>query len=308
MTNTIKTLQRTMIILWKWQELLDVSEGYDMVKVAKSEDDKIIRVNKLDIETIINLIVDLVITKVKTGDVFIFLHRNHGLNETHVQLILERLQAFMNTRIIKCFLFSNSRDFIYYNVKKEGLLDEIGFFAEYEFLSIDKNGNEYERDISVLEYNSKGKLLGVKYQHFHRTWKYYHNEFYDKIKSLGVDLMTTITLNVPKKQTANEWYNYLSTLNTVTDKFIWHRLKSLLGLTLTESELEKLSSYEETTEISFSFDDVRVNLGEHHQDGVDTTYTALCELFDFIITKNGTEIISIKDIRNSFDNLLKAFE
>lgn len=318
--NTTKSLQRTMIILWKWQELLNRPLGYDEFVVAKSEDDKIIRINIFDIETVINLIVELV-SKEK-GKVFIFLHRNHGLNETHVQLILERLQSFMNTRTIKCFLFSNGRDFIYYYVKGEGLLDGIGYFAEGDYEFIDKNGDEYEEEVSVLEYegeDDRKRLLGVKYQHFHRTWKYYDNEFYDKIKSLGVDLMCALTFNAPKEQTGKEWYQYLSQLNTKNDKLVWYRLKSLLGLYIfsddidvvdkqfLEKELNMLSAYEKTTEISFSFDDVRVNLGEHHQDGVDKNYFTLCKIFDNIIKKNDA-IISITMLRDSFDNLLKAIE
>jgi hypothetical protein len=320
--NVTKSSKRTMIILWKWKdlELINHQTGYDEVKIAKSEEDKIIRINKPEVKTVIDLIVDFTFKEI--GDVFIFLHRNHGFNESHVNIILERLQSLMNSKKIKCFLFSDSRDFIYYSVQKEGLLDETGLFAEYDLILKNENGEEYETEVSVLEYDEKGELLGVKYQHFNRTWKYYENEFYEKIKCLGIDLMTRITFNdkINQASSVSLWHEYLAQFNNKQDKFIWYRLKSLLGFhiiaddmdaadkKIIEKELALLSHYERSQEMSFSFDDVRVNLEEHHVDGVDTAYKKLCDTLNPVVTNTSNTIINIKEIRDVFGNLLKRLE
>lgn len=310
-----------MIILWKWHELEDDKCDHDIVKVAKSEDDKIIRINIRDVNKIIQLIIEF--ASIQKGDVFIFLHRNHDLDESHVEEILKLLHPYLRKRRIKCFLFSNARDFIYYQTGKEGLLDSIGLFANGYFKFEDEDGNEYEEKISVLEYDENGQRLGVKYQHFNRTWNYYYNEFYDKIKTLGVDLMTRITLNeaINQKLTTKEWNTYLSKFIADDNRLVWYRLKSLLGYyafsentnkenkLLLGKELDNLKDYEEQTEISFSFDDVKVNLEKHYRKTVQVAYGKLCKKLVPIIENNeNATIISIEEIRDVFGKLLKTLE
>ena len=187
----------------------------------------------------------------------------------------------------------------------------------------DEDGNEYEEKISVLEYDENGQRLGVKYQHFNRTWNYYYNEFYDKIKTLGVDLMTRITLNeaINQKLTTKEWNTYLSKFIADDNRLVWYRLKSLLGYyafsentnkenkLLLGKELDNLKDYEEQTEISFSFDDVKVNLEKHYRKTVQVAYGKLCKKLVPIIENNeNATIISIEEIRDVFGKLLKTLE
>lgn len=293
-------LFRTMIILWKWD---DLNNTHDTVNVHKSEYDSIIRVNfnKHEPDKAIRYIINLI--KNIKGSVFVFLHRNHNCNDKHVKTVLNEFIGIAHLNI-KCFLFSEERDYIYYYVGKEGLLDGSGGFL-----------HDRIKNISVLV-KENGKTLGIKYKHFSRTWNYYDNEFYEKIKRLAFDLISAITLEgIPSSQklTGEKWYEKLSLLNSYKSKCVWFRLKSLLEEYKNpnkneKTELEALSGYERDKETSFYFDDASINLGEHHKKNVSSAYKELLNIFQPIMYKNTSKTISIIDMRNVFDELLKQLE
>ena len=303
--------QRTMFILWRWKALHQ-NLDFDEVPISKSPNDKIIRINKDNIEVGISLICEL--AKKEKGTLFIFLHRNHGLNEKHVEIILSRLEKQgLKGQIIKCFLFSDGRDYIYYKTQREGLLDGIGGFFE-GFYRLDQDGKRKKEFISVLEDDKKH----VKYAHFNRTWKYYSNEFFEKINTLFIDLMAEFTffqngMDNDKTISSQSWKEELEQLDKVENKFLLYRLKSFLGLydlnddgkKDLEAELNALSTFEKKEEVSYVFDDVGSNLGKHHNDDVGTDYKSLQSLLLPIFTEVETNF-SLKTIRDHFETLLQT--
>jgi hypothetical protein len=312
----MQQLTRTMIILWKWKEL-SVQKPMDVINIVKSSTDKIVRINRTKAKEGTLLVIKEAKKALGTGEVFIFLHRNDGYGSSDVNGLIKNLQSDRNGHLLKCFLFADGRDYIYFDTQDEGLLNQTGgFMNDDEFFKTHlKDGKEIIEylDAVVVEENNETGKEEVKLEHFDRVWLYYRGEFHKKINELLVDFISEfVDLNnqpINCEQFDNAvWRKKFDACETAEKQYLNLRVKSFLGELQPEDE-ETLKNFEIKEEVSFVFDDCWGNLGQHEKDNVRSAYTNLFDkLYAIYDVEQAKKRTSLDDFRNAFFELLEAIK
>lgn len=170
---------------------------------------------------------------------FLFLHRNDGFDQNHINLIYQ--ESFVD----KCFLFSDGRDFIYSPSQRMGLIDDIGaFFSQ-----------SASRTTPMIEVADDEKKL-VFHSYFDQTWNYYQGEFLTKLIELREDLLDFFLEQIEdldEELPRSHCKEYLSGYPELE-----LRIKSLItDHVLSERENEQLETWERAHQKSYTFDDFR---------------------------------------------------
>lgn len=198
--------------------------------------------------------------------VLLFLHRGHFYDEADVSAIRKQFGKFD----VKCFLVADGRDFIYYNTKRSGLLNESGDF----FIQRDQETDEF-----IETYDEKTQT--VKQPYFDRVWSYYQEEFQSKVFILKEELFDRwFELLLPDKEDRIEIDDLKELLHRKPERNLLFRIKSFLGyyknrsigkgnkdpeqsflstISLTKERLA-VERQEETDGRSYLFDDAIENL------------------------------------------------
>ena len=277
--------QRTIIIIWKWlsfyehkinDELLstgqfkylsqNIKKGkgkfyfeYDVAKSDHSQNAKVIISSIYNGVETRNVLYQLIKQYAfKDNNVLLFLHRGNHYKKKDVEEILNK-----NPNVDKCFLFADGRDFIYYNTKSKGLLDDTGRFK----IGRDKNDNA----VSVLDRDTKQ----INQPYFDNVWNYYEHEFKRKIFELCEDIFDELAeFLLPKKENHFPVQAIVEKVKTA-EKCLYIRIKSFLEYyerdysngtvdfeeyDQIQDELEKLSQFEKEQNRSYIFDDCSANL------------------------------------------------
>ena len=304
--------KRIMIIVWKWSYLN--GQLQDEFPIRKSPTDLIIRISDKDDSAKHRIIA--AIEKYTNADIFIFLHRGeeHFFNQSDIEEILRESGNISNC-LIKCFLFGGGSDFIYYDFKKCGILNESGGFQdEPEYAYIIEDERIAYREVSVLH---KGKEVKKKFFDF--VWKHYKHEFEKKIRALKIDLLRYfVSLEHPDKNYTKQQDNFWAAKLQENDllrlrlfSFLnYYDRKELEKLEPLEQarrneELDALLHYEDTYKRSYIFDDCTVNLGEMFSQ--ENSYFRLCSklrpiFIDDLKPQNNN--ISLLEIKKLFDDVL----
>jgi hypothetical protein len=312
----MQQLTRTMIILWRWNDL-NKNQPIDITNIVKSTTDKIIRIKKPKAEKGTLLIIKEAKKALKNGDAFIFLHRDDGYESKDVNHIIGLLQGFNNGHLIKCFLFGDNRDYIYFDTQDEGLLNQTGgFMNDVDYFKIHiKNGKEVIEylDAVVVEKNDTTGKEEVKLEHFDRVWLYYQGEFHKKINELLVDFISEF---VDLKDSRNNyelipnatWRKRIEQCETDDKQYLNLRIKSFLEILEPDKE-DILKAFEIKEETSFVFDDCQGNLGQHEKEEVKTNYNKLfIQLYAIYDETQGSVSSTLDNFRNAFFELLESIK
>lgn len=300
-------IKRTMLIVWRWEELND-EKPFDVVNVVKSPNDKVVRILKDDRP----LIVEKVNQALVEGHTFIFLHRSHGFDNNSVSSLIKKLNTDkQRPHLLKCFLFGDGRDYLYYDTQDEGLLGHDGYFMyepEYPLEDEAKNIVGYI-EVDVMEKDEITNESKLKLEHFDRVWDFYKGEFHKKINELMVDFVAAFvdlinSKNNNIKLAATEWRKRLSTTNDDERQFLDIRIKSFIE-TISEEERSRLKAFEEREKYSFVFDDCKGNFSNHPNTKVQRFYKQLFEKLSSIYEDEAASKFSLNEIRTLFLNLLK---
>ncbi len=301
--------KRTMIIVWRWKELND-EKPCDTVNVLKSSKDKIIRILKNEEALIIEKINEALIQ----GHTFIFLHRNHGFDNNSVDNLLKQLNTDKNRpHLLKCFLFGDGLDYLYYDTQDEGLLDHAGYFMyEREYPLEDEEGNIIYVEVDVMEEDENTKEAKLKLEHFDRVWDFYKGEFHKKINELMVDFIAEFvdlinSENNKTQFTAEDWKKKLENTNNPEGQFLDIRIKSFIEI-INKDEKERLTKFEKEEKYSFVFDDCKGNFSNHPNVKVQKFYTQLFDKLSSIYEEDKEKAFSLNELRTLFLNLLKEIK
>jgi len=206
--------------------------------------------------------------------VMLFLHRANGYDERDVERLLKQRE---DTRNFKVFLFSDRRDFLYYDTRKSGFLDDVGYFKAFR----DDQGNF----ISVQD-TKRGE---IKQPYFDRVWGYYQNEFERKVYKLKEDLFDGLfPLLLPGAPSISREACIAQIKSAAPDELLWYRLKSFLGEyedigckdpeqfdanTALEKEVDVVIRAEKERGESLLFDDCIANIRQ--QESKDDTFISV---------------------------------
>ena len=233
MTQTITNIKpRIMFIIWKWQDipavneyflqkrpqlLEDISTGHEVIfdhfEVENHAHDKVIRANIYNYEgtkPLVDEIINFYLKDIEGAQVYLFLHRGHAYGWKNVDDFLK------TTPVNKCFLFSDQRDFIYFNTKDEGLLNDVGDFKISDTVKVADKSNKK-----------------VVKQHFDAVWQYYEEEFQQKLYQLHSDLSSYLFSSLSNELSAGKPIPVqliLQKLKEDEHTLLYQRLKSFLNL------------------------------------------------------------------------------
>lgn len=219
-------MNKTILIVWKWDDLVDDGLRTDLFcPVYNKPDYNIIRVNEKRTEASVKGLGEIIAGLNATGKVQVFLHRDHGYSVEDITSLKELVLDLDHK--VKYFLFGGGDDFIYYACSEMGLLDDFGNFMdepEFGFRKLDSKGNTISgvKVVSVTKFNNITKRTEVLPYYFEKVWKYYEYEFVKKIYHLKQEFFHTVypacVLNGAKpfllgdvlKQTDSNLYNALA--------------------------------------------------------------------------------------------------
>jgi hypothetical protein len=229
--------------------------------------------------------------------IFLFLHRSDGFTPTDVQT------AVRSKHINKCFLFSNGRDFIYYNTQNIGLLGT-GPTAGLFYYQQAGNG---KMEVKVADKQKK-----IVFQpFFDRVWHYYEHEFETKITEIRSDILYYLWLEAFPDDEIWPFTRLKALLQK--NEMLYLRVKNLLDkeYELTKAEHDRLVDWEIKQEKSFVFDDCRKNI--ERLKGVKEEYLVLHDRLVNLFFDSEQQYAESKpigkhigDLSNDFDKLLKA--
>lgn len=257
-----------MIILWWWKESClrdNLDEWY--IEGSKGTD-KVILIDEKNSPDQLAFICQLARKNLQGGDVFIFLHRSHGYNQSAVNSILKQLKDQVNEKHhLRCFLFGEGYSYLYISKQPKGLLGSKGTFTARFLNGNGHNNGSEEQDylISAIA-NERQRLL--KKSHFDYVWNYYAFSFKAKIFELKEDFFGSIMDYLVKQEiSAGELYHFLK---LEPNRLLLLRLLSFVGKMKKGSDLESdLKAFEIRSKKSYLFDDYNENIkliyGEEEQ-------------------------------------------
>ena len=320
----IQEAKRVMIIVWSWQELTNRNPPVDTYPVQETNEDLIIRINQPNSEATLQLITDWIMKLAPEAKIFVFLHRGHGFVDTSIRHLIR--MAGRNSRsedLIKCFLFSGGRDFIYYDTYSIGLLDQFEDFMEdddYEYFEEGQHGEYCQKSgrVCVFEYNKVLQRNEIIPHYFNVVWQHYEFEYTKKIKELRLDLLSYLTEIPANGQntaslSAKNWFYKIR-----SNELLSLRMNSFLGLynasmmepldkenrKKREEELDALKEYEEDAQTSYVFDDCNANISTESAREI---YNLINQKFRPIFTANfldAEQSISLKQIDDYLTRLI----
>lgn len=324
----IVSMKRVMIIVWKWKALTGINPPKDIYPIRGTDKDIIIRINQFNSIDTRKRIIEIMKSQDEGARIFVFLHRRHRFDDDDVTCLLKMAKEVgKKENLFKCFLFSDGRDFIYYQTHSIGLLGQFGDFMkerDYDYQEEDEYGEMQERtrEVCVYEYNEVLQKNEILPRYFNVVWNYYSFEFTKKIKELRVDLLSHLTILPANKENTKEISAEIWLEKITSNKYLNLRLRSFLNMyahsTIKEldpkyknirtAELNKLKRYERKENNSYVFDDCNANLTF---DGARRTYKDIYATFCPVFTKEEIDItksINLIAINQQLEKLIKQLE
>lgn len=245
------------------------------------------------------------------NEILFLLHRAHQFNENGVQSIIS---SFGNNNI-KCFLFADGRDFIYYNTQKSGLLNDVGGF----FIQRDEWTGEY-----VETFNETTQKVNQPF--FDRVWIHYHDEFQKKVFELKEELFSSwIELLLPGQPEVIDSEILLEKLQRWPERALKFRVKSFLGAykvlndkkTVTDpvkkgvllEELKKVEKLEKFEGKSYLFDAALATIDAKQHAFIKEKYNNASSLLANLLFDGRKKPITKEDLKNlqeKFNELIQV--
>lgn len=222
------------------------------------------------------------------NEVLLFLHRAHSYSDNDVKAILSKF----GKNKIKCFLFADGRDYLYYDTQKSGLLDDDGNF----FIQRDEDTDEYIETFDE-------ELMVVKQPYFDRVWSHYREEFQKKVFELKEEIFNCwFNLLLPDEPDQIAKNKLTDQLNEDSNRVLMFRINSFLGhykINASKNEnygpteqynikkeLKRIEQLERLEGKSYLFDDAIANLKIEKKRGrplVIETYSEITALMEQIL-------------------------
>ena len=243
------------------------------------------------------------------SEVLLFLHRAHFYTDEDVVAI----RARFGKNNLKCFLFADGRDYIYYATQKSGLLNDAGGF----FIQRDKDTDEY------IETFDEARRV-VRQPYFDRVWSHYRDEFQQKIFTLKEELFNCwFELLLPGQPAQIAVEEVKDRLNRQPERLLLFRVKSFLGyytgVDLSGMERFELKKEERAVEElerkegkSYLFDDAIANLAiekERDRPLIVETYGEAKQMLEQVLfgLDINTSQSALRDLADKFNLLVHVF-
>ena len=188
-------MKRTIIIVWKWEDLEDhpnVDLGFE---VLGRPDDSLVRINQTNTPATRKMLEELITSKSKEGDVLVLLHRDHQFGQTDVERLNRFARGLGINQMVRCYLFGEGADPIYYSYSEKGLLDDFGWFMnEPEFTFFDQETNTTRiGEASVVRQDRETGNWKVLPQYFEEVWQTYLFKAKAYVFALREDVLSGFT-------------------------------------------------------------------------------------------------------------------
>ena len=186
--------KKTMIIVWKWEDIED--SGLDLnFPVFRRSLDRIIRINQIN-STSNSLTLKSTINEcINDGHkVLVFLHRDHHYEKSDVWNIYHSFKEVSNSGRLRVELFGGGEGILYFSYQQKGLLDDFGWFMdepEFSFQYKDADGRVTEEigKASVVTKNTDTDEWAVLPYFFDLVWNHYWFDYKAKLIGLKQDLL-----------------------------------------------------------------------------------------------------------------------
>ena len=188
-------MKRTIIILWKWEDL-ENQPNIDLdFEVLGRPNDRIVRINQLNAPSTLKTLEELIASKSIDGDVLVLLHRDHQFGQPEIEALNQFAKSLSTNQVIRCYLFGEGADPIYFSYNEKGLLDDFGWFMdepEYTFLDKETNATKIG-EASVVEQDSETGEWKVLPKYFEEVWQTYLFKAKAYVFALREDVLSGFT-------------------------------------------------------------------------------------------------------------------
>ena len=249
----------------------------------------------------------------------LFLHRGNNYSEKDI----DRLFRQFKDKLDAVFLFANGRDHIYYEPRRGGLLDDVGFF----FRGIDNQTGEVisvERErVRKTADGGEEKFIEISQPYFDRVWRHYLAEFELKVHHLKEDLFAALfPYLAPNAPQEIAQATLVEEIKKADDGLLMLRLRSFadyyrkevldeLKMDIGEQrrqEKRQIEKREKHDRVSYLFDDCIANLENQKNNGdkfISSQYEECKTLIDEIfLTKNTDDaVVSRQQFRKLLDKM-----
>jgi Flp pilus assembly pilin Flp len=284
-------MARTMIIVWSWCSS-GLGEGI-WHTTANNSKDQLICKDILASKDAMTFLEETMKEQERAGnELMIFLHRQHGYHQEHLQALTEKATPTFNNRF-KCFLFGEGADVIYLTNHPRGLLGTSGTFEAQALFS-----NESIALSAVAD--AQRKVLHAS--HFNYVWNSYQLALQRLVFELKEDLLSTLGEYLTAEQfPPGAIYQILS---EPVHRLLLLRLLSFNGRIRKGSGLAReIRTFERNNTRTLSFDNSRVQLKAAYGAAAVEYYTVLVGYISQHLLASG-EAVSLLDLRKKFDELL----
>ena len=163
---------RTLIILWRWEELQEKDISHDEIFVSNDPNANIIRVNERKKESFPEIFTEILRDKSENSVILIF--HTSAIDNKQWQRIYPQLDKEYSKKIVTSpIFFGGGKNFIYYDCERDsGLINAEGGFVINEPYS--PEGWDRRVQVSVVEYPEHDTAsYTIQKKYFDRVWDYY---------------------------------------------------------------------------------------------------------------------------------------
>ena len=291
-------MRRIMIIVWKWETLIDREPPEDIFYIKETNNDLIIRLNYRNSKASRKIILDYIKKQNKDDKVIVFLHRKQDYQLENVAYFFNKVNSSCRAKqSFKCFLFGWGSDFIYYLQDSVGLLGQFGDFMNApEYYDYKESG---KRAALVYDYNEKLNRNEIIPYYFNTVWNYYFYGFKRKIFELKEDFLIYCVEFFIRSRSISEVATHIE-----KNRLLLNRIFNFIH----KEDFDKKYIIEtgQKAEKIYLFGDELNNIEEVYGKKINRKYKELASTLNLILEGKNIERNTLKTIRNQFDTLLNG--
>lgn len=279
---------RVIIIIWSWRSRGHGEGVWTVINGRSVTGDEVICRDLPNSPNAIEELRLMVDTYRHAGaEIMLFLHRQHGYHQEHVQQLLTQ------TTDVNCFLFGEGADPLYLTNSPRGLLGTSGTFSA----GINYDGQVLERTAVANEEEQQLRAANFNY-----VWELYEEALYQKLFELREDLFGLLSGQLP--QIVFPEGKLYTILKEVNARPVLLRLLSLAGRIKKHSNLaQELRTFEQTAKRTLTFNTSFEQIEASYGHNAAASYTALVHFVAREVL-SGKATVDILQLRVMFDELL----
>lgn len=287
-----KSNRKTMIIVWSWKSG-GLGEGDWRVAGSRHAGDQVLCRDWPAKVVPLQELIDLASNHRQGGDVMVFLHRQHGYHQEHIEKLSEAATDEQGS--VRSYLFGEGSNAIYLTRDPRGLLGTSGTFSAQ--VCYDEQPSTY---INAIADEDRRELNP---SHFSYVWDRYQHALRARIFELREDVLHELAALLPRTALeAGEGYEFLS---RAEHRAVLLRLLSFSGRIRAGSDLaQELRQVERLAGRAFSFDDCGVQMEQAYGPKVAEVYHELAGFIRKKLLAKSTAV-DMQELRQLFDELLR---